>query len=306
MRVLVLGAGGIGGYFGARIAAAGGDVTFLVRPARAALLRERGLRVFSPLGDLTITPRLVTADQVTAAYDLVLLCCKAYDLDSSIDAIRPAVGPDTAILPLLNGLNHFEPLDRAFGAHRVLGGLCQIPATIGPEGEIRHMGKLQSLAYGERDGSVSERVKRIEALLASTVIDARLSTDIQQDLWEKFYFLCSLAAMTCLMRGSVADILSADDGESLMLQMLSECASIAAGSGHPIREKAVRTAHAAFTDRSSPFTASMLRDIEGGHRIEAQHVVGDMLRRGRELGIEATLLRVAYVNLQAYQHRQGR
>jgi len=156
MRTLIVGAGATGGYYGARLAEAGADVTFLVRPARAAKLAADGLNVRSPLGDLHLPdPPTVTADKLAGAgrFDLILLSCKAYDLDSAVADLAPAVGPDTAILPVLNGMSHLDVLDARFGAERVLGGSCAIAATLAPDGEIRHMSELCSITYGEGRGA---------------------------------------------------------------------------------------------------------------------------------------------------------
>ena len=150
MRFLVLGAGAVGGYFGGRLAEAGRDVTFLVRPPRAAVLAEHGLKVESQLGDFQVPVKTVTADRVGGPYDVVLLTAKHYDLDAAIEAIRPGVGPDTAVLPLLNGLVHLDKLEAAFGPERVLGGVAYVGAVLQPDGSIRHVNRLSGIAQGER------------------------------------------------------------------------------------------------------------------------------------------------------------
>ncbi|CAP40352.1 2-dehydropantoate 2-reductase [Bordetella petrii] len=306
MRLLFLGAGGTGGYFGGRAAQAGADVTFLVREARAQKLRAQGLRIESPRGDAVVAAQVVTEGELEGAYDVVVISCKAYDLPSAIAAIRPAVGPDTAILPIMNGVLQYDTLDAEFGAARVLGGLCQINATLGPEGQVRHLGQHAVFVYGERAGDPrSARCVALEAALAGADFTNRLSSDIQQDVWEKYVFLTTLAAATCLMRGPVGQIVSTDDGEAIVRDLLRECQQVAAASGHAVRSEADAAALKVLTDRQSPMTASMFRDLSQGARVEADHIVGDMVHRGRTLGLDTPALRMAYAHLQVYQARRA-
>src|ERR1700758_627718 len=222
-RFLILGAGAVGWYFGGRLADANADATFLVRPARAAALNEHGLVIESPMGNLRRPGRVATADTLSGVFDTVLLTAKTYDLEQAIAAIRPAVGPETAILPLLNGLRHLDVLDAAFGPERVLGGVAYIAATLTAEGTIRHLNRVHGIAFGERSGAVSRRAEAIAGAFASTPVDASISGNILLDMWEKFVMISSLAGMNCLMRGSVGDILAADEGGSLMRGRLAGC-----------------------------------------------------------------------------------
>src|SRR5215212_10078258 len=231
MRFLVLGAGAVGGYFGGRLAEAGRDVTFLVRGQRTAALAEHGLRVESPLGDFTVPVKVATPDRVGGPYDVVLLTAKHYDLDAAVEAIRPGVGPDTAILPLLNGLVHLERLDRAFGPGRVLGGVAYVGAVLLPDGSIRHHNRLSGIAFGERGGKVSERAHAIEREFAGTPVSAPANSNILQEMWEKFYMMGAMAGMNCLLRGTVGEIVAADEGRELMLDALAECRAVAKAAG---------------------------------------------------------------------------
>jgi len=304
MRILILGAGGTGGYFGGRLAQAGCDVTFLVRPARAARLRAEGLVIRSPQGDARLpVPVIETSAALAPDFDLVVLSCKAYDLDAAIAAIAPAMRrPGVTLLPLLNGLRHFETLDAAFGAPQVLGGLCHISVTLNAAGEIHHLNQLQSLTFGERDPAASpDRCQRIGATLARASFDARHSTNVMAALWEKFAFMAAGASLTCLMRASVADIVASAEGERVARSLVGECATIARVAGYPVSEKAASFAERMLLGKDSPFKASMLRDIEAGGRVEADHLVGDMLRRGREAGQDVSLLAVAHAHLKAYE-----
>ena len=307
LRILVLGAGAIGGYFGGRLAAAGADVTFLVRGRRAARLAAGGLTIKSPTGDLTLpSPKTITAGAVAdTSFDIVLLTCKAYDLGAAIESIAPHVGAASAVLPLLNGMAHLDALDARFGPGRVLGGLCQIAATLTPEGEIRHLNDIHRVIYGERDGGGSPRLSALAEVMGRAAFDSRPSDDIAQEMWEKFVMLATLAGMTCLMRAGVGAIMAAADGAALMREFLDESAAIAAAAGHPPRPSFLERTRPLLTQRGSDFTASMLRDIERGGPTEGDHILGDLLRRARRLGVPTPLLRVANCHLEAYEVRRA-
>ncbi len=304
MRIFVLGAGAVGGYFGGRLAEAGLDVTFLVRQRRAAELAASGLVIKSPCGDAQLAVRTITA--AAAPYDLVLLCCKAYDLASAIDSIAPAMGGGSVVLPLLNGMRHLDLLDERFGAARVLGGVCGIPATLGADGRIEHLDKFHRLAFGERDGRRSERLAAFAALAARASFDSRLSDDILQEMWEKWVLLATLAGMTCLMRAPVGAIVAARDGAALTDELLAECGAVAAASGHAPRAEVLERTRGMLTAPGSSFTASMLRDIERGGPTEGAHILGDLLQRSQSAGIAAPLLRVAACHVEAYAARKAR
>ncbi|KAF1696180.1 2-dehydropantoate 2-reductase [Pseudoxanthomonas jiangsuensis] len=307
MRILVLGAGGTGGYFGGRLAQAGADVTFLVRPARAALLAERGLRIRSPLGDADLDVATVTAQDLPALaaarpFDLVLLACKAYDLDSAIESVAPAVGANTAVLPILNGLLHYDALDARFGRERVPGGLCFIGATLGADGEVLHLGRPASITFGLREGNADGGVlARLAAAYAQAGVDHLYAPDIAAAQWIKYSFLAALAAGTCLMRASVGAIVAAEGGEAFMAALHAECLAVAAAEGHPVPEDEARTARSGLTRSGSPVTASMLRDLQAGLRVEALQIVGDMVHRAHRAGLQVPRLEAAWVHLQAYE-----
>ena len=307
MRILVLGAGGTGGYFGGRLAQAGADVTFLVRPARAALLAERGLRIRSPLGDADLDVATVTAQDLPALaaarpFDLVLLACKAYDLDSAIESVAPAVGANTAVLPILNGLLHYDALDARFGRERVPGGLCFIGATLGADGEVLHLGRPASITFGLREGNADGGVlARLAAAYAQAGVDHLYAADIAAAQWIKYSFLAALAAGTCLMRTSVGTVVAAEGGEAFMAALHAECLAVAAAEGHPVPEDEARTARAGLTRAGSPVTASMLRDLQAGLRVEALQIVGDMVHRAHRAGLQVPRLEAAWVHLQAYE-----
>lgn len=298
MRILILGAGAIGGYFGARLIETGANVGFLVRPARAALLAADGLRVHSPRGDFASPVRAITA--VDGHYDLVLVSCKAFDLDSAIESIRPAVGASSLVLPLLNGLAHLDVLDAAFGAERVLGGLAHISVTLDDDGAIRQFGKLEKLTFGRR-GADRRVPAAVAAALCAVGPQVVASDDVLGAMWDKFAFIAALAGGTCLMRGAVGDIVATPDGADLMRRLHRECADVAARSGHALTPAGVEAAHGILTAAGSPLKASMLRDLERGARTECEHILGDLRRRAAGFGLDVPLLSAALAHLRVYE-----
>ncbi|SDG11924.1 2-dehydropantoate 2-reductase [Paraburkholderia phenazinium] len=309
MRILVVGAGAVGGYFGGRLAEAGRDVTFLVRAARGDELRRAGLVIKSPRGDLTLRDvKTVQAGESAEPFDLVVLSCKAYNLDDAIASFEPLVGPSTLILPLLNGMRHIDVLTEKFGAARVLGGQCVIAATLNREREIVHLNEMHAIAFGELQGGVSERVRAIGEVMSGAGFDVATSEHILLGMWEKWVFLATLAASTCLLRSSVGDILSAPDGRRVIEGLLGECRAVAQHNGFTMGPQFdARANQTLFTP--SPLTASMLRDVENHSRTEADHILGDLIQRGgaaqqRDAGL--SLLRIAYSHLKAYEARQAR
>lgn len=305
MKLLVLGAGGIGGYFGGRLAQAGADVTFLVRPRRREQLARDGLVVESPLGDFRMPVKTVLAEALAPGYDLVLFTCKAYDLGSAVEAIAPAMDGRCAIVPQLNGMAHLDALDRRFGRGQVMGGLAQINVTLRPDGVVAHMDRLARIVFGERDRKPSQRSQALADAFAKTQVDWKLSPDIEHEMWEKVVFLAALAAATCLFRGNVREIMAAPGGPEAMAAVLDGNVRIATAEGHPPRQAAIDSAHARLMDREGTWSASMLRDLEGGGPVEADHIVGWMLERARRHGIEAPVLSLAYTHLKAYEARRA-
>jgi 2-dehydropantoate 2-reductase len=310
MRILVVGAGAIGGYFGGRLMQAGRDITFLVRPRRAAYLAGAGLIIKSPHGDVTLRePATVLSENLRQPFDLVLLSCKAYDLTGAVASVAPAVGPDTMILPLLNGMRHLDILDQRFGRSRVLGGLCVIAATLNEERAIVHLNNTHTLSFGERDGGLSDRIHTLAGIMADAGFDARPSEHIVQDMWEKWVFLATLAGVTCLMRAPIGDILASPGGNDLILSLLEECRAIAEAEGYVPRAAFLEQTRAMLTTTGSPLTASMLRDVEGNAQIEADHIAGDLLHRrsgGDADHGDISLLRIAYTHMKVYEARRAR
>jgi 2-dehydropantoate 2-reductase len=306
MRILVVGAGAIGGYFGGRLLQAARDVTFLVRPKRATELASAGLVIRSQNGDVTLkNPPTARADQLSEKFDVVLLSCKAFDLDDAIKSFAPAVGPQTSIIPLLNGMSHLDALDKKFGPDRVLGGLCAIAVTLNEAREVVQLAPMQSLNFGERDGKMSDRVRAIFEVFASANFGAVASEHVVQDMWEKWVFLASLAASTCLMRTSVGNILAVPGGKDFLLGMLDECSAVATAEGHAPAGPFFQRTLGLLTTEGSAMTASMFRDIKAGLPVEADHVIGDLVARGGVAKIPVPKLRTAYTHLKAYEKQRG-
>ena len=307
MKILILGAGAIGGYIGGRLHQSGADVTFLVRPARRERLERDGLAIESTKGDITQKVTTVLNGAEGGPYDVVLLTCKAYDLDSAIEAIAPAVGANTTVVPLLNGMRHIDILAAKFGDAKVVGGLARVGVAMSAEGVILHTSPFAAVSFGER-GAAPARAALVEldAAIKKSGVDGGLHRNIVQDLWDKWIMLCSLAAMSCLMRGTVGDILEAGEGQAIMLETVEECRQVAAAAGGDPGEKGMRNVAGYLTQKGSRFAASMLHDLEKGSMVEADHVVGDMIARAKKAGIATPNLRVAYAHLQAYQARRAR
>jgi 2-dehydropantoate 2-reductase len=306
MRALVVGAGAIGGYFGGRLLQAGRDVTFLVRSKRASELASAGLVIKSPNGDVTLTqPPAVQADRLNEKFEVVLLSCKAYDLEDAMKSFAPAVGSQTSIIPLLNGMRHLDGLDARFGRERVLGGLCAIAATLNEKREVVQLQPMQSLTFGEREGKISDRVRAIADFFAAGNFGSVASEHIMQEMWEKWVFLASLAASTSLMRASVGNISAAPGGRDFLLGVLDECSDVAKAAGHAPRAPFLERTKGMLIAEGSQMTASMYRDIKAGAPVEADHVIGDLIVRADAARVPVPKLRVAYTHLKAYEKQRS-
>ena len=303
MRILVIGAGAVGGYFGGRLAESGRDVTFLVHSERADALSKHGLRIVSPHGNTTIFPKVRVANEITSPYDLVLLSVKAYSLEAAMNDFAPAVGPGTMILPVLNGMRHIDLLTTRFGEDRVIGGVCIVAAEIDKDSRIVQLSDVQKLAFGERKGGSSQRMKILDETMQGAGFEARISGNIVHEMWEKWVQLSCLGAVTCLMRGNIGEIEAIPGGAELALNMLGECSAISKACGYAPSEAFFARVGTTITARGSKLTSSMYRDLNKGDRVEVDQILGDLLERGRKLGVDAPLLKAAFVNLRIYQAR---
>ncbi|MEU8617481.1 ketopantoate reductase family protein [Streptomyces sp. NPDC048623] len=308
MKILVVGAGATGGYFGTMLARSGQDVTFLVRPARAAALRERGLRVVGRDEEWRVDPGLVTADELAAApvpYDLVLLSVKATGLARAAEDLAPAVGPDTVIVPQLNGLAHLEALNERFGADRVLAAVTKVVTTLDETtGDILRLAPLAQLILGEQDGgSATPRVEAVRAVLAGAGIDARVPENAVTAMWHKWVFITTIGALTSLMRGTVGEINAVPGGTELATALLDEASAVAAAAGHPVPEGERKTTLDVVTAAGSPMVPSLYRDLVSGAPTEVEHLFGDLVARARRLGVPTPLMDLATLHLRVHQAR---
>lgn len=303
MRLLVVGAGSTGGYVGGRLTQAGNDVTFLVRPARARQLRESGLHIVSPHGDATVMPQVITANQISQTYDAVLLTVKQLQLDAALNDVAPAIGTDTMILPVLNGMRHMELLTQRFAARNVVGCVLKVATVLEDDGRIVQLAPIQDLAYGELDGKATARIKALDAFMKRANIGARWSTTIEREMWEKWILLASLGAITCLMRGTVGEIEAAVGGTDFALRIINEIVAIVQARGVPPSDSFLSAAREQLTARGSDFASSMFRDVQRGRPTEVEAIIGDLVRRGAEAQIETPLLSAAYTHLSLYQNK---
>jgi 2-dehydropantoate 2-reductase len=302
MRLLVVGAGSTGGYIGGRLAQAGRDVTFLVRPGRAEQLRREGLEIISPLGDASVEPQLATAGTVDGPFDAILLSVKGFQLDAALDDLRPAVGPKTMILPVLNGMRHMETLAERFSPENLVGCALKIATILDEEGRVLHLTPLQDFAYGELDGSTTPRVEALHELMQAAGFEPRLSHEIRREMWEKWILLASLGAVTCLMRGPIGEIEAVAGGPAFALDVLDEAVATVQAVGTGPSDAFLAATRNQLTAKGSLLTSSMYRDLRKGRPVEVENIIGDLVRSAAEAGIETPLLAAAYAHLLVYQN----
>jgi 2-dehydropantoate 2-reductase len=302
MKILVVGAGAVGGYFGARLAQAGRDVTFLIRAASVEKMQRNGLRIVSPHGDLTLKPRITTTDQIQSPYDLIFVSVKAHALDRAISDMKPAVRPDTMIYPILNGMRHMETLTRSFGPQAVLGGVCMVATDLDDQGRIVQLAPMQKLVYGEWSGELTPRIRQLDQALSNASFDTELSTSIQQAMWEKWVFIASIGLVTALLGGPIGEIEAVPHGAATAIMALDECAQIARACGFPPAPSFLDNLRAQLTAKGSPLTSSLYRDMQKGQSVEVDTILGDLLARGHEHQLKTPLLQAGYVRLSVYQN----
>jgi 2-dehydropantoate 2-reductase len=296
MKILIVGAGGIGGFFGAKLIQVGADITFLLRQKRQKLIQEQGLTIETPKGSMTIHPNTVLADQLEPVYDLIILACKAFDLSDSLHSIKKASSKGL-ILPFLNGFTHLDTLDRQFGKDRVMGGVAHIAAMISETGSIKQLNDLNSLTIGPRTPQQESLGQEFFTMCKKTDFDSFYKQNIEQALWDKWVFLATLAGMTTICRGSIGEIVATSYGKELIERLLAECCSIASSMGYKITEGAQASAQDILTKQGSPFTASMLRDLLAGKRDEHQHILGELISFAENQSIDCPLLKIAYTHM---------
>lgn len=310
MRILIVGAGAVGGFLGAHLLKGGRDVTFLVRSGRARQLAQDGLRVVCAYDEAqpdvhVASPKTVLAGSLPGAFDLIVLSCKAYDLESSMEDFAPAIGPRTAILPLLNGMAHLDALDARFGRSKVLGGDTTVSTVKQPDGRILHLVALDTVHFGDRDEPEGPRIRRIGEALEVPGFTAELRTDIVAAMWHKWVTIATAASATCLLRCTIGDIVAAGQTE-VVRTILGEAAAISSAAGYPPPDAFLENAIEKFTRAGSLFTASMFRDVSVNARVETQQILGDLLGHGRRLGVATPVLNLAHAHLLCYEARRLR
>lgn len=304
MKILIVGAGGIGGYYGAQLMLAGADVTYLLREKRQALIQKQGLVVETPRGSFTVHPQTVIANELTPIYDLIILAPKAFDLEDALQSIEKA-STKGLILPFLNGLAHIEQLDQRFGKEWVLGGIAHIAATIAETGAVKQLTDLHVLTVGARVPSQEAIAKAFHVLCQQADFDAVYSDNIEQALWDKWTFLSTLAGMTTLCNGSIGEIAAIPYGGDLTRAMYSECCEIASAHGFGISLGTQTKAIDMLTDVSSPMTASMLRDLNAGNKTEHDHILQEMIKKAEAKKLPCNLIKMAITHIEVIARRQG-
>ncbi|MDP2608588.1 MULTISPECIES: 2-dehydropantoate 2-reductase [unclassified Oceanobacter] len=305
MKILVVGAGAVGGLFGGLLQRQGVDVTYLVRQQRQLELAS-GLTVRLPDQTFDFQPRGCTAAQLAtsaATFDLIVLTNKAYSLAEVIKDIRPLVSAQTMILPLLNGLRQLDDLDASFGAGQVLGGIAKTVATLADTHTVVVRSPGSQVTVGARTAAQDKAVAEIRALFADAGITLGDGHHILQSMWDKFCLMAPLGALNCLLQGSVGDYMQSEAGGAIALATIRECTDTAAASGYPLAAEGITAIERMLTNPKSSFTASMYRDMQQGLPIEGEHVVGDMLHRAEAMGVAAPNLTLAHAVLQTYSYK---
>jgi 2-dehydropantoate 2-reductase len=305
MKILIVGAGAVGGYFGARLAQAGRDVTFLVRPSRAQHLRNQGLSILSSHGDLTLQPKTITAKELDRPFDIIFLSVKAQALDQAIEDMAAAVGPDTMIYPALNGMRHLQTLTSRFGERPVLGGVCMVVADLDEQGRIVQMNPTQKLIYGERNGEITSRIRLFDETFRNSGFDTELSTNITYAMWQKWVMIASLGLITCLLDAPIGKINAVPYGDETALRAIEECAAVAAACGFPPSQSLLEDIRKRATDKGSDLTSSMYRDLQKGAPVEVDAILGDLLDHGRSHDVDTPLLQAGCVRLRVYQNSRS-
>lgn len=301
MKFLVVGAGAVGGYFGGRLLEKGADVTFLVREGRRRNLQEKGLVIHSDYGNTTLSPKTIIAGEEVELYDVILLSTKAYHLDNAIDDIRPYVGKNTMVIPLLNGMAHYNKLDEQFGREKVIGGLCYIEATLDSEGAVIQKGPLHMLVYGERSGQESERIIKLADALKGTKADFQLSSTIIEDLWHKYLFIATMSGITTLMRAPIGPICKHPSGMETIKQLTKEIIDVMNGAGAPISNELETIQMEKIAHLAPEMKSSMQRDMEKGLPVEADHLHGYLLEIAKTADLPVPVLESVYANLKIYE-----
>ena len=303
MKILIVGAGAIGGYFGGRLLEKGEDVTFLVREKRKKKLEETGLEIKSVNGDCSLKPKLITKENTEEQYDVVLISTKSYQLAGAIEDVRPFVGKETMVLPLLNGISHLDELVAAFGEEVVIGGLCFIETTLDEKGTIVQTSPINQLVFGERSGEETERIKKLKAAFDGTKAEFVLSGNINQDMWHKYLFITAMSGITTMMESPIGPIRELETGQRTIAAFIEELAAIMFEIGAPIKETIAKEQVDKINAMGAGMKSSMQRDVEKSQPIEADHLQGFLLEKAKEHHIAVPILETIYTKLALYNDK---
>lgn len=301
MKILVVGAGAVGGYFGGRLAEKGEDVTFLVRKGRKEQLAQTGLTIDSIHGDVQLKPKTLAAGEDSTPFDAILLSVKAYHLESVMKSIQPYVGKDTMILPLLNGISHVDQLVENFGEHNVIGGLCFVESTLDSDGRVIQSSPIHDLVFGERTGEKTDRILRLQNAFNGTKANFTLSENIVQDMWHKYLFITTLSGVTSLFRSPIGPIRDNETGASVIRKTLAETSGIMRRLGAPIAEDIELKQIEKLNSMGYDMKSSLQRDMEKEWAIEADHLYGFLLSEAEKHEVQAPTLQIIYGNLKIYE-----
>ena len=287
MRILIMGSGAVGGYFGAVLSRGGEDVTFVARGAHREEIEARGLRVHSVTsGDFTIRPPAVERPDGSWKADLVLFCVKGYDSNAAIELIAPAVGESTSLLTLQNGIGSGDQLRAAFGAEKVLLGVTYIDATRTGPGVVEETGgQTCNIIFGEADGRVTERAVAVRDTLAAAEIDVVLSENVAKEQWDKLIYICGLSGMMCISRGSMAEVMDTPETREITRLVVQEAASVGRAAGVDLDEDVAETTLDNLDARKHVSGSSMFTDLTRGNPLEVGVLNGAVARIGKGLGV---------------------
>jgi 2-dehydropantoate 2-reductase len=301
MRIAVVGAGGVGGGFGAAFAKAGGDVTFIARGAHLAAMKGKGLKVESPRGDAHLVPTQATDDPASVGpVDIVLFCVKLWDVESAGQHIKPLIGPNTAVIPLQNGIDAPERLVPILGKQAVMGGVAQISASITAPGVIRQVGTFMRMIVGELDGSRSKRGEALLALCQKAGFDATLSDQILTELWMKFILLATNASVVALARQPIGKLRDDPDMRPQFVAAYNEVIAVGKARGVKLPADALDKMLAFNAGAPPTMKPSMALDLERGNRIELPWLGGKVVELGRQLGVPTPTHALMYAALKPY------
>jgi 2-dehydropantoate 2-reductase len=300
MRIAIVGSGGVGGYFGGRLAAIGVDVTFLARGAHKDAMRTHGLRIESPKGPLHLPHVQVESDPAAIGpADIVFFAVKLYDTDGAVALLPPLIGPQTVVIPLQNGVDSVATLTRAVGAQHTAGGTCYVSAVISEPGVIRHTA-MDHLIFGELDGTRNARLERLLEACRPAGFQATLSPDITLDIWAKFVRLSVLSGMTAVTRSPLGVICQDPELFAMLKDAVRETLAVAHARGIAVPESTVEDVAIAYSRLPPQTKSSMLEDLERGRRIELPWLSGAVVRIGREVGVETPTHRFINTVLKPY------